>query len=51
MIGPKSNYLFTICSEFAEQLMKEKNKSPIEESNQSSEINIDTDTESMIQQR
>ena len=50
LIGPKSNYLCTFCSEFAEQLMKEKNESPIEESNQNIEINIDTDTEPMIKQ-
>ena len=48
MIGPKSNYLCTICSDFAEQSMKGKSESPIEESNQTNEINIDTDTESVM---
>lgn len=42
--------MHNLCSEFAEQLRK-KSESPIEETNQSSEINIiDTDTESMIKQ-
>lgn len=48
MIRPKSNYLCTICSDFAEQSMKGKSESPIEESNQTNEINIDTDTESVM---
>ena len=46
----KSNYLCTVCSEFAEQSMKGKSESPIEESNQTIEINIDTDTESVVKQ-
>ena len=50
LIGPKSNYLCTIFFEFAGQSMKEKNESPFEKSNQSSEFNIDTDTVSMIKQ-
>ena len=50
MIGLKGNYLCTICSKFPEQSMKAKIESPIEESNQTIEINIDTNTESVVKQ-